>query len=322
MVNIEMPTPTLSFEESKSAKPIAYVKGGDDDKQVLYLHEDKPTIIHRTKREVNAKHYQHDLLKFPVRERVAIMNRLSEAKMKGITADKLLENEDVKKLYEKVLLDEENTKEVELNTDSMFQPIPPPDPKVRTVWYVAGASGSGKSYFARGIAEAYKKLYPEREVYLISKLKEDETLDKMKIGKPKRIDVETLITDPPEIEEFKNCMIIFDDYDTFQAPYDKAVMRLIDDLAIQGRHTNTTMLCLTHYLSNYKKTRLLLNEMTHLVVYPQATAFKPLKYLLETHLGLDKEQVAQLKRMGSRWVCFHKNFPQYQISEHSAKILN
>jgi hypothetical protein len=317
-----MPTPTLSFTESKTAKPIAYVKGGDDDKQVLYLHEDKPSIVHRSKKEINAKHYQGDLLKFPARERVGIMNRLTEAKMKGVPVSNLIEPENVKALYEKVLHDEENEKEIDLNTDSMFQPIPPPDPKTRTVWYIAGASGSGKSYFARGLAEAYKKLYPEREVYLISKLKEDETLDKMKIGKPKRINVDTLVENPPEIEEFQNCMIIFDDYDTFQPPYFKVVMRLIDDLAIQGRHTNTTMLCLTHYLSNYKNTRLILNEMTHLVVYPQATAFKPLKYLLETHLGLDKDAVAQLKRIGSRWVCFGKNYPQTQISEHSAKLLN
>ena len=317
-----MPTPTLSWEESKKAKPIAIVRGGDDDKRVLYLHEDKPTLIHRSKKEINAKHYQNELLKFPVRDRVGIMNRLSEAKAKGLTALQLIEPEDIKQLYEKVLHDEENEKEVELNTDSMFQPIPSPDPQHRQVWYVCGASGAGKSYFARGIMECYKKLYPEREVYLISKLKEDETLDKMKIGKPKRINVETLVDDYPELEEFKDCLVCFDDYDTFAPPYDKIVMRLIDDLAIQGRHTNTTMLCLTHYLSNYKKTRLLLNEMTDLVVYPQATAFKPLKYLLETHLGLTKEDVAQLKRLGSRWVMFHKNYPQFQITEHSAKILN
>jgi len=317
-----MPTPTLSFTESKTAKPIAFVKGGDDDRQVLYLHEDKPSIIHRSKKEINAKHYQNDLLKFPVRERVGILNRLTEAKMKGLPVSSLIEPEEVKKLYEKVLHDEENEREIDLNTDSMFQPIPSTDPKVRTVWYVCGASGSGKSYFVRGIAEAYKKLFPEREVYLISQLKEDETLDKMKIGKPKRINVDSLVENPPEIEEFNDCLIIFDDIDTLPMTTYKVVLKLIDTLAIQGRHSRTSMCFSTHWLSNYKATRLILNEMTHLVVYPQATAFKPLKYLLETHLGLDKDDVAQLKRMGSRWVCFHKNFPQYQISEHSAKLLN
>jgi len=314
--------PTLSFSEAPKSKAIAYVRGGDDDKKVLYLHEDKPPLLHRSKKEISAKHYQTDLLKFPLRERVGIMNRLSEAKTKGLSSEALVEPPAVVELYKKVLADEENEKEVELSTDSLFQPIPPPDTGVRTVWYVAGASGSGKSYFARGIMEAYKKLFPDREVYLISQQDSDETLDNMKVGKPLRIKVDTLIDDPPEIEEFEDCLVCFDDYDTFPAPYDKAVQTLIDTLAIRGRHTRTTMLCLSHYLTNYKKTRLLLNEMTHLVIYPQATAFKPLKYLLEAHLGLGKEEVARLKSLGSRWVCFHKNFPQYQITEHSAKILN
>ncbi len=32
--------PTLSFEESKNAKAIAIVKGGDEDGKILYLHEE------------------------------------------------------------------------------------------------------------------------------------------------------------------------------------------------------------------------------------------------------------------------------------------
>jgi ABC-type multidrug transport system ATPase subunit len=40
---------------------------------------------------------------------------------------------------------------------------------------IRGASGSGKSYIARGLAEKYKKMFPDRQVYLISKLLEDST---------------------------------------------------------------------------------------------------------------------------------------------------
>jgi hypothetical protein len=143
----------------------------------------------------------------------------------------------------------------------------------------------------------------------------------MKIGKPKRINVETLISDYPEINEFKDSMIIFDDYDTFEGQLGKVVQQLIDDLAIQGRHSNTTMLCLTHYITNYKKTRLLLNEATHFIVYPQATSFSALKYLLGTHIGLNKDEIQNLKKLG-RWCCISKNYPQYLISAHTAKILH
>jgi len=319
-----MPKPTLSWEEAKGARAIAIVKGGDDDKKLLYLHEDEPkTGKGKPKlREIKASDYDPVLKTFDSRERVPIINRLNEYRASGKTSDEIVEPAKVKTLYQQILDDDSRRKVVELEGDSIFQPIPSPEEDKREVWYIAGASGSGKSYFARGLAEAYKKLYPDREVYLISKLNEDETLDNMKIGKPKRINVETLISDPPELEEFKDCMVLFDDYDTFTAPYDKAVMRLIDDLATMGRHTRTNMCLMTHRLTNYSKTRLILNESTHIVVYPMATSFHPLKYLLKHYVGLEEKDVRAIKNSGSRWACFHKNYPQYQITEHEAKVLN
>ena len=214
------------------------------------------------------------------------------------------------------------SKVINLPPDSQFQILPSPKKDKREIFYVAGASGSGKSYQARGLAERYKKLFPDREIYLISKLNEDETLDTMKTGKPLRIKVDTLISNPiRDISVFSNSMIIFDDYDTFPAPMDKVVLQLIDDIATMGRHHNITMCCLSHYLTNYKRTRLLLNEATHFIVYPQATSAHALKALLGNHLGMEPDDVKKLRKMG-RWVCLHKQFPQWLVSEHTAKMLN
>ena len=321
-----MPKPTLSWDDEKGARAIAIVKGGDHDKELLYLHEDEPKGLSkggRKEKEIRSVEYDHILKDFDSRERIPILNRLNEYRASGKHPDELTgEPTKVKELYKRVIEDDSKRRTIEIDGDSLFQPIPSADEDKREVWYIAGASGSGKSYFARGLAEAYKKLYPDREVYLISKLNDDETLDKMKVGKPKRINVETLISDPPELDEFKDCMVLFDDYDTFSAPYDKAVNRLIDDLATMGRHTRTTMCLMTHRLTNYSKTRLILNEATHIVVYPLATSFHPLKYLLKQYVGLEEKEVRAIKSSGSRWVCFHKNYPQYQITEHSAKLLN
>jgi hypothetical protein len=225
-----------------------------------------------------------------------------------------------KQLYDRILSDEAKDTSINLPDDSKFQIVPSPDPKKREVFYIAGASGSGKSYIAKGIAEMYHNLFPSREVYLISKLGEDSTLDTMK-PPPKRINIQTLIDDYPELEEFEDCCVIFDDYDTFTGPAEKVVHKLIDDLATMGRHTNTTMLCLSHYLTNYKKTRLLLNEATHIIVYPMATSFHALCYLLKTHIGMSKDDCRDLKKMG-RWVCLYKHYPQWLVSLHHARVLN
>jgi hypothetical protein len=314
--------PALNFEKGKGAKAVAIVRGGDKDGEVLYLHTDKEAK--GVKNEVDALKYMKELNFLKPVERVRAMKEITENIEKGVRPEAFMSDsgeERLRPIYKKIKEENDHNTSIELPTDGMFHCIPDPDPNVRQIWYVAGISGSGKSYFARGIAENYKKLFPEREIYLISKLTEDETLDKMKIGKPKRISLDSLVEDYPAIDEFKECLIIFDDYDTLTAPYDKVVLKLIDDLAIMGRHTGTSMLCLSHYLTNYKKTRLILGEAHFIVLYPMATSFKAMAYVCEHHCGLTKEEVHALKKLG-RWVCIHKVFPQYLISTQSARLLN
>lgn len=311
--------PSLSLEASKGAKAIALVKGGDEDGSILYLH-DEDMKNKRKGGAIDVKKYSTELRGVKPTERVKLMARLGEAMQKGLEPEQLIGETGLgKQLYERLLSDTTSSKDVTLESGE-FELIPSPDPKKREVWYIAGASGSGKSYIAKGLGEYYQKIFPDRSVYLISKLAEDAgTLDKMK-PKAKRINIQTLIDDFPDLDEFKNCMVIFDDYDTFTGPAEKVVHKLIDDLATMGRHTNTTMLCLSHYLTNYKKTRLLLNEATHIVVYPMATSYHALQYLLKTHIGMTKDDVRDLKKMG-RWVCIYKHFPQWLISSTTARML-
>lgn len=311
--------PSLSFENQKGSKAIAIVRGGDHDGEILYLHEEDLKSKHH-KNELSANKYANELRSLKPNERTKLLSRLEEARGKGLEPEQLIGEGGLgKQLYERILADDVCSKDIELTSGS-FELLPSPDPKKREVWYIAGASGSGKSYKAKELGEYYHKLFPERNVYLISKLAEDAgTLDKMK-PKPKRINIQSLIDDYPDLDEFKDCMVIFDDYDTFTGPAEKIVHKLIDDLATMGRHTNTSMLCLSHYLTNYKKTRLLLNEATHIVIYPMATSYHALSYLLKTHIGMSKDDIRDVKKMG-RWVMVYKHFPQYLVAGQQARML-
>jgi len=311
--------PSLSFDKVKGARPIAVVKGGANSGEVLYIHEDD----HKGKKpklEINHSKYATELRDLKPQERTKLMLRLQEAHDKGLAPSQLIgESALAVKLYERILSDAAKETKIDLPDGSEFQLLPSPDPTKREVFYIAGASGSGKSYIAKGLAECYKKIFPEREIYLISKLEEDATLDA--IEELNRINIKSLVEDYPDLEEFKDCLVIFDDYDTFTGDAEKVIHKLIDDLATMGRHTNTTMLCLSHYLTNYKKTRLLLNEATHIIVYPMATSFHALGYLLKTHIGMTKDDVRDLKKMG-RWVCVYKHYPQWLLSKQHARVLN
>ena len=311
--------PYLDFTDSKDATPVAIVRGGDQDGDVLYLHSEEKKSPPAVKKAPKAVNFMKELKHIKASDRVKAMKEMADAVKEG--KEDVEGDEDTKKAYKRMKGDTERDTSIELPDDSIFAPIPDIDPKKRQVWYVAGQSGSGKSYFARGIAEHYKKLFPDREIYLISKLEYDDTLDKMKIGKPKRLSIQSLVDDYPSIDEFKDCLLIFDDWDTLEKNEFKAVHKLIEDLAIQGRHTRTSMLILSHYLTNYSKTRLILGEAQYLVLYPLATSQKALKYVCEHYGGLDKEDMAGLKKRG-RWILIHKNYPSYVISAHEANMLH
>jgi hypothetical protein len=243
---LEMPA-GLSFEDAKNARPIAVVVGGDMDGDVLYLHESAKKSSKSRRVEVPAHKY-HAALKHWKKnsEKAIVIDKIERA----INNEKPLaddEAEEVKALFKRIQDDMETLTEVEIPDDSLFQLIPNPNPRQRDVYYICGPSGSGKSHIAKGIAEAYRKLHPGREVYLVSKLAEDSTLDSMKGGKPKRINIQSLVDDPFDIEEARNAMVIVDDIDALPKEQLKAVHTFIDDIAITGRHTNTSLLFLTHY---------------------------------------------------------------------------
>jgi len=310
--------PSLSFDKRTGSRAIARVKGGEYDGEILYLHDDS-TGGRKPKNALDMTAMAKELPKMKPADRTRVMSKMADAYAKGEPKLTGLGDE-VADVYEAHMKKAKEDKTVTLDDEGIFELLPSPDPKKREVWYIAGQSGSGKSYIAKGLADMYHKLYPERGVYLISKLKEDETLDKLKFLK--RLNIQSFIDDYPDLEEFKDCMIIADDYDTLTGDAQKTIEKLIDDLAIMGRHTNTTMLCLSHYLTNYKKTRLLLNEATHIVVYPLSTSYHALRYLLKSYVGVDEDDLKRQRRYGSRWLSYAKGFPQFMISQKNAELLH
>jgi len=314
----------LNFDKTKDAEPVAVVSGGSYNKDVLYLHtKDGKTT---GKKGVQELEMGHKLLsKLSPRKQSEVMRLLQEAYRRNIPPEHLNINIDgAQEVYNEMLgkVEESGNSKVKLPPGSTFELLPSADPEKRQIYYIAGASGSGKSYIARHLAEQYQKTFSKRTVYLVSKLKEDATLDGMKIP-PIRLNIDKLVETPlKDLEPLRETLIIFDDYDTLEGKEGKAVQQLIDDICIMGRHTVTSLLILSHHLSNFKKTRLCLTEATHFVLYPQSTGAHALNYFLKTYVGMGPKEVQTLKKSGSRWLCIHKNFPIFYITETEAGLIN
>jgi len=214
----------------------------------------------------------------------------------------------------------DNGKESIIINDGKLIPLPNAKKNQREVVFLSGPSGAGKSTWIGKYIEQYKRKFKNNEVYVISSVSEDDVLDK---HEPIRLEIdEDFISEGPiDPELFRNSLVVFDDVDTIS---DKAVKRYITDirdfLLEQGRHTNTYMLCSHHLLSNYKATRILLNESNVYVVYPRVNGAK-LKKFLETNLGFNDENYQVIKKLPSRWTAIYRQYPHFVMYERGVFVL-
>ena len=198
-----------------------------------------------------------------------------------------------------------------------------PDKQVeRSIRYVTGASGSGKSYWTKAYADEYHRMYPKREVYLISSLTDDPTIDKIKNLHRIKLN-DDFLREAVTAEDFKDCMLIFDDTDCLINKNMKTkVEGILNSVLETGRHFNVEVIYTSHLACDGRATRRILNECKSITIFPSGLGGKSLRYLLDNYLGLDKEQCKRIKHINSRWVTISKTFPMNVTSEKEAFILN
>lgn len=191
----------------------------------------------------------------------------------------------------------------------------------RQIIYIAGASGSGKSFWARRYIEAYQKAYPKRDVFVFSALTEDSSIDKIK--DLQRINLtESILHDDLPSSEFADSLVLMDDIDSIQnSKIRKKVMDIQSDILQTGRHFNVSLILTNHLTTDGKATRLILAESHVITFFPSALPHRQLKYLLENYIGLDKEQITKVKNLPGRSVSYIKGFPRCLVSEKEVMIL-
>jgi chromosomal replication initiation ATPase DnaA len=130
--------------------------------------------------------------------------------------------------------------------------------------FVAGESGAGKSRFIREYAKLYNKMFPKNQIYLISYLDKDETLDEFK--KIIRINAfqEDFLNECLDFkleEEFPNSLVIFDDIDSIVNKKTKEkVYGLMNKMLRLGRHHGISVAYSGHELYASFEIKAVLNE--------------------------------------------------------------
>lgn len=191
----------------------------------------------------------------------------------------------------------------------------------RQILYITGASGSGKSYYTQLYCSEYKKLFPKNEIYLLSSINEDSSIDKIK-GLNRFILDETFLKEEILTEDFKNSMVIFDDTDCISNKMLKnKINGILNALLETGRHYNTSVIYTSHLATAGLDTKRILNEAHSITIFPSSLGGRSLKYLLDNYLGFDKEQIKKVKKLESRWTTICKTYPMVVLSEKEAYLL-
>lgn len=191
----------------------------------------------------------------------------------------------------------------------------------REVLYVAGSSGSGKSYYIAQYARNYLKLFPKHVVVVFSEVEEDPAFKDIDIIQFKLDDV--FVQNQTEknehsigIGDLKDSLCIFDDTDTISNKKARTMIAELKDQILQtGRHHNISMCCTSHVIQNYLKTRTLILEATHVVLFPKSGAQAQIRNFLKAYMGMNKKEIDKAMSLDGRWICCHKaapNFIMYQ----------
>jgi hypothetical protein len=222
--------------------------------------------------------------------------------------------------------DKNGLDDIELEDNFRFQLTPRPlKEKERTTLFVAGEAGAGKSYFVRNYAELYAKMFPKNNIYLISYLDEDETLDAFKkIIRLNAFNAEFLdeCMDLDIKTEFSDSLVIFDDIDCVVNKKTKEkIYGLLNKMLRIGRHFQISVAYIGHELYHSNDLKAILNESQTITIFPKFLNFKKLKYLLETYFGLSKEQIQKIRSLKDRSVTYIKGADKIILSDTKCFIL-
>lgn len=308
------------------ARPLAIVRGSrDSDGDIVYLvarpEEEREDQVVFTEQE---KMLLRDIVSEKLDKRYSSIRERERAKaslIKSILKSEPLQTPDLKKVKKEIKLafKEKKNSEIKLD-DGLIDYIPNLD--TRECLYIAAPSGSGKSYWCRGYAQQFNRIFPKRKVVLISKVSDDSSLKGIKnlVEMP----LELLADDEGHIEaeDLESTLTVFDDTDTFRNKKVRdEIKELKHDVLEIGRHDNVYCLITSHLISNYSHTRTVLNESHGIVFFPSSGSKHQISYVLKNYCGLDKRDISKIYSLNSRWVLIMKHYPVCVVYEKGVYLL-
>ena len=213
--------------------------------------------------------------------------------------------------------DEDQIKHLVCDSKEKIQVSPP---KGHFAMGVYGSSGVGKSFFISQIVTQFKKMNPDKPIYIFSPIRDDPAFVKLKAIYIKIDD--SILQEELQTSEFTSGLCIFDDIESVSRQYFKAVSLFRDKCLEVGRHEGINIICVSHVIQAGNLTKKIINESDLSVVFPRSN-FSAIEKLVKNNYGFGREDIKYLRELGktSRWVCIKRSYPTAIISENEVKIV-
>lgn len=224
-----------------------------------------------------------------------------------INIAKLFIDENVQYVY----LDDNENKNMQItHEDTRLEPIIPYKNIQRSIWYITGRSGCGKSRIAYVLTIQYNKINPNNRIFYVcsTDIKDDENfgdLDFVKALDPEKMYSLDMDMDEERelIKKLSNSLFIFDDVDMLPKEKKKIYTRLQSKLVEVGRKYNITLCIISHITLGGHNTKMILNEVDLYFCFKDNIENNG--YLLN-YLKYKPEYLKSIKT--TSWVCFNNKY--------------
>lgn len=272
-------------------KKIAKIKGGDNHLKYLVVKPYKFSLKDLPKRFKNRFTEQQ-------------LDELEDALKTGFEPD----DEFMKEVFYEALdeIQKIKRKGIRLNNGKFERQL---DHDIQERIYVAGASGSGKTYYSTKLIKQYlshhKKHKRENDFVLVSGVAPSDDLMEML---PYELDPQEIAMEGLDSSVITDSIILFDDVLSLpNQQVKKSLINCLNNLLETNRHTNTTVITINHLLTDAHNTRKILNECTSVVFFPNGSSKYSITKYLSTYENMDADLIRRIVNLPSRSVTLIKN---------------
>lgn len=186
---------------------------------------------------------------------------------------------------------------------------------------IYGPSGCGKSTIAGNLIREYHKRFPKRRVFIISPNDDDPAFASLDYVNWLEVDERIISESPLTVDEFKESLVVFDDYLQYENPkISAALQQLATKILTRGRKDRVDCIIIAHNAFNNNLTTNLNMNVGAMVLFSSGAQKKHLMNYLK-NLGCNQQTINKVLNLPTRSIYISTTNPIYVLHDNGIFLL-